>query len=222
MKKIIALALVAAVVALSAPANAAHMSARQYLPDDMAWWGGPATPEPVKDPTRRGYWWWPTEAASNTDDSELWGNRGIVYHIWEPVAEVAETPQVPSNPPCVKRTVIVLNNVLFDFDKSTLKAEGKAEVDKLVGELNKYPTDSVVVSGHTCNIGTDEYNMGLGQRRADSVQSYIVQSGIAAGRATSVSKGETTPAVPNDTSANRALNRRAEFHITIGGDGCAE
>jgi len=220
MKKIFALALVAAMVALCAPANAAHMSARAYLPDDTAWWGAPATPEPVKDATRSGYWWWPTEAASNTDDGELWGNRGLIYHILDPI--VIGCPGPDPEPICVKRTVIVLNNVLFDFDKSTLKAEGKAEVDKLVGELNKYPTDSVEVSGHTCNIGTDEYNMGLGQRRADSVQSYIVQSGIAAGRATSVSKGETTPAVPNDTSANRALNRRAEFHITIGGDGCAE
>jgi len=217
MKKFLALALVATMVAFCVPANAAHMTGQSYLlNDDTAWWGNTgATPAPVQDATRSGYWWWPTEAASNADDSELWGNRGIVYHIWEPAAEVAEAP-APQENPCVERTVIVLNNVLFDFDKFDLKAEGQAEVGKLIGEMTKYPKDTVVIEGHTCNIGEEAYNMGLGQRRADSVQSYMLSNGVDASRVSTVSKGESTPAVPNDTSANRKLNRRAEFKITLG------
>ncbi|MCK5862550.1 MAG: OmpA family protein, partial [Candidatus Hydrogenedentes bacterium] len=96
-----------------------------------------------------------------------------------------------------------------------LKAEGKAEVDKLVAEMKKYSKDSVVIEGHTCNVGPANYNMGLGQRRADSVKAYMVESGIAVSRVETVSYGLTRPAVPNDTSANRKLNRRAEFDITV-------
>lgn len=210
MKKFLVLTLVAVLVGFSVPAGAAQMW------DDMSWWGNTgATPDPVQDPVRSGYWWWPTEAASNVDDGELWGNRGIVYHIWEPAPKVAEVA-APIENPCVERTVIVLNNVLFDFDKFNLKAEGQAEVNKLIGEMTKYPKDTVVIEGHTCDIGTDAYNMGLGQRRADSVQSFMLQNGVDASRLSTVSHGESRPAVPNDTAANRKLNRRAEFKITLG------
>jgi len=165
---------------------------------------------------RDGYWWWPTEAASNADDGELWGNRGIVYRDWEkPVEKVVEPVKPQEKKPEEVRTVPVLNNVLFDFDKAVLKPEGKVEVDKLVAEMKKFAKDTVVIEGHTCDIGADTYNMGLGQRRADAVQKYMVESGIDAARVQTVSFGETKPAVPNDSAANRKLNRRAEFKVTI-------
>lgn len=214
MKKFVALALVAALVAVCAPAHAAKHW------DDMSWWGNTgATPEPVADSKgRSGYWWWPTEAASNTDDGELWGNRGIVYHVYAKAATPDPAPATPApaapGPDVAKRTAINAS-VLFDFDKSVLKPEGKMELDKVVGELKKYPKDTIEVSGHTCNVGEDAYNMGLGQRRADAVKKYLVDNGIDAGRITTVSLGETKPAVPNDTPANRKLNRRAEFKSAV-------
>jgi len=217
MKRFVVVALIAAVVAIGVPANAAKVW------DDMSWWGNTgATPEPVADSNtgccaqgRSGYWWWPKEPASNVDDGELWGNRGIVYNQW--VKPVIEEPKEPpkQDPPKVARTAIVLNNVLFDFDKAVLKPEGKAEVDKLVAEMKKFPKDTVVIEGHTCNVGPAEYNMGLGQRRADAVKAYMVESGIDAARIETVSLGLTQPAVPNDTAANRKLNRRAVFKITV-------
>jgi outer membrane protein OmpA-like peptidoglycan-associated protein len=190
----------------------------------MSWWGNTgATPEPVADSNtgcgaagRSGYWWWPKEAASNVDDGELWGNRGIVYHQWAKLEPEVVTPPPPPAPPApVARTAILLNNVLFDFDKAVLKPEGKAEVDKLVAEMKKNGKDTVVIQGHTCDLGPAEYNMGLGQRRADAVKSYMVESGIDAARIETVSLGLTQPAVPNDSAANRKLNRRAEFKISI-------
>ncbi|HDP35658.1 MAG TPA: OmpA family protein, partial [Candidatus Hydrogenedentes bacterium] len=108
-----------------------------------------------------------------------------------------------------------LNNVLFDFDKAVLKPEGKAEVDKLIAEMKKHAKDTVVIEGHTCNVGPADYNMGLGQRRADAVKKYMVENGIDSGRIETVSYGLTLPAVSNDTPANRKLNRRAEFKITV-------
>jgi OOP family OmpA-OmpF porin len=115
----------------------------------------------------------------------------------------------------VKRQTVIFNNVLFDFDKAVLKPEGKAVVDQVVAEMKAHGSDTVVVNGHTCDLGSDEYNMGLGQRRADAVKSYMVENGIDAGRITSTSLGESQPAVPNDGAANRKLNRRAAFDITI-------
>ncbi len=219
MKKLVlVLAVAVAVAGLSSVAHAAKTW------DDMSWWGNTgATPEPQPESgtcpaqmNRDGYWWWPTEAASNADDGELWGNRGIVYHEWTKPEKV-EPPVAPPPPapPVVDRTVPVLNNVLFDFDKAVLKPEGKVEVDKLVAEMKKFAKDTVVIEGHTCDIGADTYNMGLGQRRADAVQKYMVESGIDAARVQTVSFGETKPAVPNDSAANRKLNRRAEFKVTI-------
>ncbi len=197
MKKIIALTMISMLVLFAVPAKAAKVW------DDMSWWGNTgATPEPVADSQgRSGYWWWPKEAASNNNDSELWGNRGIVYSQWQkpaPPAPPAPTPPPPA-PPVQKRTAPVFNHVLFDFDKAILKPEGKAVVDEVIAYMKK-----------------DEYNMGLGQRRADAVKKYMVENGIDAGRITTISYGESRPAVPNDTPANRKLNRRAVFVITIG------
>lgn len=217
MKRLVALALIAAVCGFGGKAEAAKHW------DDMSWWGNTgATPAPTADTKgRSGYWWWPIEPASNADDGELWGNRGIVYHTYAPaeapapvagpVADPAPAPQ-----PDATRTAIVLNNVLFDFDKSTLKPEGKAEIDKLVAEMTKFPKDTVVVVGHTDSVGTDAYNMALGQRRADAVVAYMKAAGIDAARVGSKTMGESAPAVANDSAANRALNRRAVFEITLG------
>ena len=202
MKRMIALALIAALCVMGGTADAAKMW------DDMSWWGNTgATPEPTADTKgRSGYWWWPTEPASNANDGELWGNRGIVYHAWEkPMPkEVTPTPSpAPAPNPEPERTKILLNQVLFDFDKTDLKPEGKAEIDRLVAEMKKFGKDTVVVIGHTDSIGTDEYNMGLGQRRADAVANYMKAAGIDAGRIATKSMGESQPAVPNETKKRK-------------------
>jgi len=208
-------------VAMCGTADAVQAWGDDIAWDDMSWWGNTAMPEPVADSQgRSGYWWWPSEPDSNVGDTEAWGNRGIIYHTpWmkpEPPAPPVTPPPPPAPQPKPKRTKIVLNNVLFDFDKATLKPEGKAEIDKLVAEMKKYPEDTVLIEGHTCDIGSDSYNMGLGQRRADAVRSYMLDMGIPASRISTKSFGEEDPAVPNTSPDNRKLNRRAEFDITLG------
>ncbi len=197
-------------------------SAAIYQPpkvwDDLSWWGNSgATPEPVKDPVRAAYWWWPKEPASNAGDTELWGNRGKVMHTWEPPKKVdePEPPKPPEETPKPTHIAPVLNHILFDFDKSDLKPEGKAEIDKAVAHLKEWPNDTVLIEGHTCSVGDETYNMGLGQRRADSVKRYMVEAGISADRISTKSFGETQPAVANDTPANRKLNRRAVLVTTL-------
>ena len=215
MKKLLAVALIASVCA-----TPGAFAAKDW--DDMSWWGNTgATPLPVKDSPHRmeytGYWWWPINPASNVDDMELWGNRGIVYHIWTPLAPEPPRVEPPMQPPqpVVIRSRPIFNNVLFDFDRSTLRPEGRVEIDKVIGYMNQFPQDTLLVEGHTDSIGTNEYNMGLGQRRADSVRNYMVENGVGTGRITAQSFGEESPAVPNDTPANRQLNRRAVFQITV-------
>lgn len=127
--------------------------------------------------------------------------------------QAAPAPSAPG--PQVARTAILLNNVLFDLDKSILKPEGKVEVDKLIAEMKAHPKDTVLIEGHTCDLASDAYNMGLGQRRADSIKTYMTEKGIDVKRMSTKSFGETTPAVPNSSEENRKLNRRGEFKITI-------
>lgn len=215
MKKLLAIAVAVAILAAGGSAFA-----QGKVWKDLSWWGkSGATPAPVKDCTRSGYWWWPTTAKSNADDKELWGNRGVVYAQYkaeEPKKDVKPPQPPPETPkPPVARQKPIFNHVLFDFDKAILKPEGKAETDKVVAALKANPKDTCVVEGHTCNIGTEVYNQGLGQRRADAVKKYMVEQGVDAARLNSKSFGETKPAVPNDTPANRKLNRRAMFDITV-------
>lgn len=213
MKKLLALALVAVLAGAGGTAQAAKVW------DDMSWWGNTATPEPVKDSKgRSGYWWWPQDPNPGGSDTELWGNRGIVYNMWTPPAPPEPEPPKEPDPVVTKveRQKPVFNNVLFDFDKSVIKPEGAAIIDEVVAELKKFPGDTVRLEGNCCNIGTEEYNMGLGQRRADSVKNHMVQAGIDAGRIQAISNGESKPSVPNDTPANRALNRNVMFDFTLG------
>ena len=186
--------------------------------DDLSWWGkSGAKPAPFKDigPTNcnradPGYWWWPTEPKSNADDSELWGNRGVVYALMK-----EEAPPPPPPPP--PRKPGVYSHVLFDLNKAVLKPEGKAETDKVVSDMKKYEKDTLVITGHTDDSGSPENNMALGQRRADAVKKYMVEQGIAEGRIMAKSVGETQPPAANDNEANRKLNRCAVFDVTVVG-----
>lgn len=108
---------------------------------------------------------------------------------------------------------ITLNNIFFDFDKSFLKPESFPELNRLVDLMNKYATMQVQVSGHTDSIGTAQYNMGLSERRARSVEHYLVSKGIDDNRIVVKFFGESMPLVPNNSIENRRKNRRVEFKI---------
>lgn len=104
--------------------------------------------------------------------------------------------------------------ILFAFSKSDLSDAAKTNLNNLVNVLNKYPNTNIEVQGHTDPRGTDEYNMGLSERRAATVADYLKMQGIAASRVTTKGYGESAPAYPNDTEEGMAQNRRVEFLIT--------
>ena len=104
--------------------------------------------------------------------------------------------------------------VLFAYDRSDLSAAAKTNLDKLKATLLKYPETNILVIGHTDSKGSDDYNMGLSERRATSVINYLRNNGINSGRLTAIGKGESDPVASNDTEDDRAQNRRVEFVIT--------
>ena len=110
---------------------------------------------------------------------------------------------------------IDMGPVYFDFDKYVLKAEGQAELDKLVSTLNASKKYEVVVNGHTCNIGSDNYNQELSEKRAQEVVKYLTSKGINNAYVGAKGYGETQPAQPNTSIDNRKLNRRAEFDVKV-------
>ena len=106
-----------------------------------------------------------------------------------------------------------LDNIYFDFDKSTLRPESFEELDKLKDLLNKYPNMNIEISGHTDSKGSDEYNLELSQGRADAVRQYLLDNGIMAGRIEAKGYGETQPEADNDTEEGRQINRRVQFTV---------
>jgi outer membrane protein OmpA-like peptidoglycan-associated protein len=109
--------------------------------------------------------------------------------------------------------VLTLGDVLFASGKADLKVGATNNLNRLVAFLNNYPNRTVVIEGYTDNIGGDDYNLGLSQRRADSVKSYLTGQGIRSMRLTSTGKGLSSPIAGNDSASGRQQNRRVEVII---------
>lgn len=107
----------------------------------------------------------------------------------------------------------VLVGVNFDFNKASLKSESYPILFHAVQVLLMNPDMRVEIQGYTDNIGSEEYNMKLGEKRAQSVKDYLVSRGVSADRLTTRSFGESQPIADNKTAAGRAINRRVEFKV---------
>jgi len=136
----------------------------------------------------------------------------------QPVAPAKAVTPVPSAKPAPAKTVATvkvtyLANTLFDFDRSTIKPAGKQELDQLVARLKTMTVEIVIAVGHTDSVGTDAYNLRLGQRRADAVKRYLVSQGLEAARVYTDTKGEREPVATNKTADGRAANRRVVVEV---------
>ncbi len=107
-----------------------------------------------------------------------------------------------------------MNNIFFDFDKSTLRPESYHELNRWVEVFKKHPDLKAEIHGHTCWIGTEAYNEGLSGRRATAVVNYLATQGISGSRLTKKGFGETRPAASNETRKGREFNRRVEVLLT--------
>ncbi|MGH7794162.1 MAG: OmpA family protein [Candidatus Binatia bacterium] len=118
----------------------------------------------------------------------------------------------PKPAPKVERTII-LDDVLFDFDRSTIKPEAAGILDRLVSFMNENKDKKVNLSGHTDSVGSEAYNQKLSERRVSSVQDYIVKKGVTGGRISSQGFGESKPIADNKTREGRSKNRRVEIKV---------
>ena len=103
----------------------------------------------------------------------------------------------------------------FDFDRYTLRPEATRILDEAVAALRDDPNLRIEVEGHTCNIGTAEYNLALGDRRANAVRDYLVSRGVTADRLRTISYGEERPKYDNAREETRRLNRRAALTVNV-------
>ena len=105
------------------------------------------------------------------------------------------------------------NGVYFDTAKHNINDKSRQTLDKLAAILKEYPDTNVIVAGHTDNVGKDEYNLGLSQRRAQAVTNYFKSKGLAGSRFTTKWYGERNPVASNETADGRAKNRRVNVVI---------
>jgi outer membrane protein OmpA-like peptidoglycan-associated protein/uncharacterized protein YegP (UPF0339 family) len=141
-----------------------------------------------------------------------------------PAVEVKpEVKELPPPEPVVEPKREVLHWILFDFDRSNLRSESKAELDKMAGLLKEYSGMTGLLRGHTDWKGSDAYNIALSQRRVGESKQYLIAQGIEASRIETEISGEHNPIAKNevsgrDTEQGRQLNRRVELYVK-GGDG---
>lgn len=123
----------------------------------------------------------------------------------KPAAKPAAAP--------VTQKVTLAADVLFDFDKAVVKAEGQTKLDELVGKMKAINLEVIIAIGHTDSIGSDAYNQKLSMRRSQAVKAYLVSKGIEANRIYTEGKGEKQPVASNATKDGRQKNRRVDIEV---------
>lgn len=155
------------------------------------------------------------------DASELANDNAradFINQVFYTTREVAAAPEPQPEPtvapePEPAEEVIVFNNITFDFDSVRIKPEFREILREAAQIFKERSETNVLLEGHTDNIGPAQYNMGLSQRRAQSVAEFLEEEGVSANRLQTKGYGLTAPRFNNDTREGRALNRRVEMRL---------
>lgn len=173
-----------------------------------------------------------TAIATNPDEPYWLDSNGKVIRdgsgncvrtvMWRPelgTAECGEAPKVEAKPEPVKEAApapvaaSLSADTLFAFDSSKLTDKGKQTLGALAKDITGLKSvTEVLVDGHTCSIGTDKYNQGLSERRANAVKTFLEQNGVKA-TIKAVGHGEAKPKASNKTREGRSANRRVEITV---------
>lgn len=133
-------------------------------------------------------------------------NTDAVFEVPEEEEELAQPEKMPDAPQ--RSDTLVLAGVCFDFNKSTLNDRYAAITDSLTDKIIVRNPEKVFISGHTDNIGSDDFNLKLSLDRAETIKQVLVQKGLDAGKIVCEGLGEKWPVEDNDTETGRAKNRR--------------
>jgi OOP family OmpA-OmpF porin len=162
---------------------------------------------------------------ANRDDHLEYLTTGLSFVQRIPAAVAAPPPPPPPPPPAPVptpepaaempeiQTKIVLRGVTFAFDSDRLSPEATPILDQAVASLKEAGDVQISIEGHTDSVGSNEYNLDLSRRRAESVRKYLEAQGIEAGRMQISGLGEEQPVATNDTAEGRAQNRRVELRV---------
>ena len=152
----------------------------------------------------------PSEEASTTSGS---GTSGTGTTSQSTDSTASQTIPGPAPGSMEQLTVEVGDRVFFDYDAYNIRADQRGTVEALAAWLETYPSVTLTIEGHADERGTREYNLALGERRANSVRDYLVALGINPARLSSVSYGEERPAVLGSNDSAWAQNRRGVFVV---------
>lgn len=125
--------------------------------------------------------------------------------------EVAPAPPPAPGVAVTEERLSQFDDVLFDFDKSELREDGRRTCEAVADYLTKHPQAKILIEGHCDERGTAEYNLALGERRATAVMNYLVSLGVPRAALSTISFGEERPLDPGHDEAAWAKNRRAHF-----------
>ena len=146
------------------------------------------------------------------------GIGGVVGHRRDKMAaEMARIQQVEVQRQQAENELklIVNDKILFDINSSVLRTRALPTLNQIADVLNRYPDAKVIVTGYTDSTGTEEYNLKLSRRRAESVKNYLISRGVDPARITAVGLGESDPIDTNQTAEGRQRNRRVEFFVKL-------
>ncbi len=152
----------------------------------------------------------PSEEASTTTGS---GTSGTGTTSQTTTGTQGSTIPGPAAGSQEELTVEVGDRIFFDFDMYNIRADQRGTVEALAAWLDANPSVTLTIEGHCDERGTREYNLALGERRANSVRDYLVALGTNPARLTSVSYGEERPAVLGSNESAWAQNRRGAFVV---------
>jgi outer membrane protein OmpA-like peptidoglycan-associated protein len=127
---------------------------------------------------------------------------------------LAQLNQVLQTRDTVRGLIVSMPDVLFDFNKFALKPEARERLARISGIVLAYPDLHLAIEGYTDSIGTDEYNQTLSEKRAQTVQAYLVGSGVTLDHVTAAGFGKANPVADNTSAAGRKLNRRVEMVVS--------
>jgi outer membrane protein OmpA-like peptidoglycan-associated protein len=167
----------------------------------------------VKDEARGGYWWWPTEPGQ----ARPWGNRGYIY-VYKIIFDYKEEELPPPQPQQLRPSLLIKKiiknvKVYFDYNKADLREDAHKILESAVGTLQRNPETSILITGN-CDIrGSEAYNEKLGRRRAESVKSFMRDSGIPEERIKIVSRGKLDAVAPLTDLVGMQKDRNAQFMI---------
>ena len=180
----------------------------EYMAKKFSWWPSDAKPAPYKDPDRSGFWWWPNAPGTQKDH---WGNQGYIY-VRKLIFDY-KSSEGEMKPSLVIKRIIKNVKVYFDYDKSDLRDDAVDALSKALYTLNHEQNTDILITGNADVRGSEQYNEKLGEKRASSVEKYLIDKGLSQDRIRILSRGKMDALAPTNDIVGMQKDRNAQFMI---------